>query len=52
MKKNKKINELRDKIMKGIDLAFQKLLKSKIKEDGEFIFSIDGKITKIKAKDF
>ena len=39
-----------------VDLAaeelVEKLLKSKIKDDGELIFSINGKITKIKARDF
>ena len=52
MGKNKKTDDIRDKIIKGIELAFQKLLKSKVKDDGELIFSINGKITKIKARDF
>ncbi|MDD5569908.1 MAG: hypothetical protein PHD97_02010 [Bacteroidales bacterium] len=49
---DKKTKNIRDKILKGIEIAFKKLLESKIKEDGELIFSIDGKIKKIKAKNF
>jgi len=49
---DKEIIELREKILKGIGLAFDKLVQSKIKTDGELVFSIDGKIVFIKAKDF
>jgi len=45
------IAELREKILKGIALSFEKLVQSKIKTDGELAFSIDGKIVIIKAKD-
>lgn len=40
-----------DKIIKGVDLAYQRLLIAKAKEDGELVFSRDGKIVKIKARD-
>ena len=46
-----KINELRRKILKGIALAFEKLVESKSKTNGEFVFSRDGKIYFVKAKE-
>ena len=42
---------MRDKIVKGVDLAYQRLLIVKAKEDGELVFSRDGKIVKVKARD-
>ena len=45
-------NELRAKIVKGLDLAFERLLIKKQKDDGEFVFSQNGKIVHIKARDF
>ncbi|MEI8203258.1 MAG: hypothetical protein WCH34_09620 [Bacteroidota bacterium] len=41
----------REKILKGLELAFQRLVEKKSKEDGELVFEIDGKIVRIKAKD-
>ena len=54
MENRDKINtdELRAKIEKGLDLAFERLLIKKQKEDGEFVFSQNGKIVHIKARDF
>lgn len=48
-----KINtsELREKILKGIDLAFEKLIRTKQKEDRELVFSKDGQVIRIKAND-
>jgi hypothetical protein len=43
--------ELREKILKGITLAAEKLIRSKQKTDGELVYSKDGKIVFIKAKD-
>lgn len=52
MKKDNQDNaEIREKIMKGLDLAFKKLLKSKRQTDGIFVFSENGVIKKIKAVD-
>jgi hypothetical protein len=53
MKNSVKINndELRDKIRKGLDLAFRKLVKQKQKENGILVFSKHGKIIKVNAKD-
>ena len=48
---DKEIAELREKILKGIALSFEKLVQSKIKTNGELVFSIDGEIVFIKAKD-
>ena len=48
---DKEIIELREKILKGIALSFDKLVQEKIKTDGELVFSIDGEIVFIKAKD-
>jgi hypothetical protein len=45
------IIELREKILKGIELAFEKLVKTKQKNDGEFVYSKDGKILIVKAKE-
>ncbi|MBK7884413.1 MAG: hypothetical protein IPJ81_11965 [Chitinophagaceae bacterium] len=52
MKTNNMTNaELREKIKKGLDLTFKKLLKSKRQTDGFLILSENGVIKKIKAKD-
>ena len=48
---NDEIIELRDKILKGITLAFEKLIETKKKTNSEFAFSKDGQIYFIKAKD-
>ena len=46
-----KVKELRNKIIEGIDLAYDRLLTAKQKDDSELVFSRNGKILKIKAKD-
>jgi hypothetical protein len=45
------VNVLRTKILKGIELSFQRLIEKKSKENGELIFWKDGHIIRIKAKD-
>lgn len=45
------VKELRENILKGIELSFEKLLTSKKKEDADFVFSKNGKIIRVKAKD-
>lgn len=53
MKKAKFTNkELRDKISQGLDLAFKKLIIQKKNNNGVFVFSEDGKIIEVNAKDF
>ena len=42
---------IRDKILKGLKLSFERLVEKKSKEDGELVFSIDGHIIHVKAKD-
>jgi len=43
--------ELRNKILKGIDLAVEKLIKAKQKEDGELVVSQNGQVVRIKVRD-
>jgi hypothetical protein len=42
---------LTDKILKGIQIAFDKLVIEKAKNDDDLIFEKDGNIVRIKAKD-
>lgn len=49
--KNDNTADLRKKILKGIELAFRKLLLEKKRDDAELVFSKDGEIVKIKARD-
>lgn len=48
---NEKIIELREKILKGIELSFERLVKSKQNKNGDFVFSKEGKIFFIKASE-
>ncbi len=47
----KRSNEIREKIRKGLDLSFQKLVLQKSLTDESLVFSKDGKIIEVKAKD-
>jgi len=49
--KNEKILELRAKILKGIELSFERLVVSKQKNDEEFVFFKDDKIMFVKANE-
>lgn len=40
------------KLRKGLDLSFERLLETKKKTDGILVFSRNGKIIRIKARDF
>jgi len=52
MDKNKiDTTDLRNKILQGIDLAVERLFRKKQKEDGELVFSQNGKVVIVKAKD-
>lgn len=44
-------DQLLDSITKGVKLAIQRLIERTKKEDGELVFSRDGKIIKVKARD-
>ncbi len=46
-----KNNELREKVRKGLDLTFKKLLQHKRQTNGVLVLSEKGKIKKIKASD-
>jgi hypothetical protein len=48
---NKKIIELREKILKGIELAFEKLIVTKQRNNGYFVFSKNGKVITVKANE-
>lgn len=47
----KEIDEMREKIKKGIALSYERLVEQKKKEDGVLVFSKDGKIVTVKARD-
>ena len=42
---------LTEKILKGLQISFEKLVKEKAKNDDDLIFSENGNIVRIKAKD-
>lgn len=45
------VKEMEKRILDGVALAYQKLVEQKKKEDGELVFSQQGKIVKVKARD-
>jgi len=47
----KEIKEMREKILTGIALAYERLVEQKKKEDGVLVFSENGKIVEVKARD-
>lgn len=49
--KSDKFNDLRNKILKGIEIAYEKLVQSKIQSNGELVFSENGQIVIVKAVD-
>ena len=42
---------LREKILKGTHLSFQRLLERTAKEDGYLVISKDGKVVRVRARD-
>ncbi len=44
-------DEIREKIKKGLELTFKKLLEEKRKNNGEFVFSEKGVIKIVRAVD-
>ena len=42
---------MRSKILQGIEISYNKLLTERQKEDGELLFSENGKVIKVKARD-
>ncbi len=45
------MSEFTRKITEGLKKSFDKLVREKAKEDGELIFSENGKIVRVKAKE-
>ncbi|MBR5250164.1 MAG: hypothetical protein IKV28_06230 [Bacteroidales bacterium] len=41
--------EIRDNILNGLNVAFQKLVQEKKKDDSELAFSEKGQVVKVKA---
>ena len=46
------VREFEENIVKGANLAFQRLVSQKKKEDGELVFSRNGHVFRVKAADF
>ena len=51
MEKNNGEKSLREKIIIGLEESFKQLVKTKKKQNGTFVFSENGKIVHVKAKD-
>lgn len=47
----KELTELQKKVSEGLKLSFKRLVEKKRKENSYLIFLVDGKITKVMAKD-
>ena len=45
------VREFEENIIKGANIAFQRLVNQKKKEDGELVFSRNGYIFRVKAAD-
>lgn len=48
---SEKIIELREQILKGIELAFERLIVTKQKNNGVFVYSKNNKIIFVKANE-
>ena len=44
-------DRLLDKITEGVKLSIRRLIERTKKEDGELVFSKDGKVVRVKARD-
>ena len=44
-------DEIVNKFLKGLEYSFRKLVEDKKRQDGTFVFSVDGKIVHVKARD-
>ena len=45
------VRDFEENIVKGANLAFQRLVSQKKKEDGELVFSRNGHVFRVKAAD-
>jgi hypothetical protein len=52
LKMTKKDNVLREKILKGLDLTYQKLIRTKKERNLDLVISDKGKVIRLHAKDF
>ena len=50
-KVNKRGEEIKEKVRKGLDLSFKRLVEQKKLTGGYLVFSKEGKIVKVKAAD-
>lgn len=50
-KMTKKDNDIREKILKGLELTYKKLIKSKKDRNFDLVISDKGKVTRVRAKD-
>ncbi|MGE4568721.1 MAG: hypothetical protein AB7C90_06000 [Bacteroidales bacterium] len=46
------VKDLRAKIVQGLNLAFSRLLATKQKEDADLVISRNGKVVRVKAREF
>jgi hypothetical protein len=44
-------SDIKERVKKGLDMTFEKLLKAKIQANGIFVLSQNGAIKKIKASE-
>ena len=51
MKSKTEIKELREKIIKGIELAIERLIESSKEKDESLVVVQDGKVMKVKARE-
>ena len=49
--KKEEVKIMQDKIEKGVELAYNRLLIEKQKDDSDLVFSHNGKIVSVKARD-
>lgn len=45
------LKDMRTKILQGIEMSYNKLLSERQEEDGELLFSENGKVVKVKARE-
>ena len=46
------LKELSEKVHRGLEISFKKLLNKLSAEDGELVISQKGKVVRVKARDF
>ena len=49
---NEELKNLNEKIYKGLEISFERLVKKLSVKDGELVVSRNGKIVRVKARDF